>query len=303
MPLGVRHKEENMNRARKTWKFSIAAVLMLTWMFAVTAFASGLSDDNSLSSLGLHNGTAQQEFVYSTWEYDVVVEPGTTELLLEPTTSNPNATITSITGTVLQDGQATVLINVESESGIPMTYTLHVTEGDTVRGESESETETQTEPQTEQTEQQTEPQTEQQTESAANDTTVQLLQAQVDRLKENTDLTMKIIYGLIALAVVLLFVIINLILKNRDLKDDLKDSENQLAYQTNEFARKEKSMDSENYYAPVQQDQAPKPVREEAEKTSPQVEEAFGNASEPKGETEDPAKKEGKDVDVTMVDL
>lgn len=292
-----------MNRARKTWKFSIAAVLMLTWMFAVTAFASGLSDDNSLSSLGLHNGTAQQEFVYSTWEYDVVVEPGTTELLLEPTTSNPNATITSITGTVLQDGQATVLINVESESGIPMTYTLHVTEGDTGTGESESETETQTETQTEQTEQQTEPQTEQQTESAANDTTVQLLQAQVDRLKENTDLTMKIIYGLIALAVVLLFVIINLILKNRDLKDDLKDSENQLAYQTNEFARKEKSMDSENYYAPVQQDQAPKPVQEEAEKASPQVEEAFGNASEPKRETEDPAKKEGKDVDVTMVDL
>lgn len=294
-----------MNRARKTWKFSIAAVLMLTWMFAVTAFASGLSDDNSLSSLGLHNGTAQQEFVYSTWEYDVVVEPGTTELLLEPTTSNPNATITSITGTVLQDGQATVLINVESESGIPMTYTLHVTEGDTGTGEaeSESETETQTETQTEQTEQQTEPQTEQQTESAANDTTVQLLQAQVDRLKENTDLTMKIIYGLIALAVILLFVIINLILKNRDLKDDLKDSENQLAYQTNEFARKEKSMDSENYYAPVQQDQAPKPVQEEEEKDSPQVEEAFGNASEPKGGTEDPAKKEGKDVDVTMVDL
>lgn len=290
-----------MNRARKTWKFSIAAVLMLTWMFAVTAFASGLSDDNSLSSLGLHNGTAQQEFVYSTWEYDVVVEPGTTELLLEPTTSNPNATITSITGTVLQDGQATVLINVESESGIPMTYTLHVTEGDTGTGEaeSESETETQTETQTEQTEQQTEPQTE----SAANDTTVQLLQAQVDRLKENTDLTMKIIYGLIALAVILLFVIINLILKNRDLKDDLKDSENQLAYQTNEFARKEKSMDSENYYAPVQQDQAPKPVQEEEEKDSPQVEEAFGNASEPKGGTEDPAKKEGKDVDVTMVDL
>lgn len=290
-----------MNRARKTWKFSIAAVLMLTWMFAVTAFASGLSDDNSLSSLGLHNGTAQQEFVYSTWEYDVVVEPGTTELLLEPTTSNPNATITSITGTVLQDGQATVLINVESESGIPMTYTLHVTEGDTGTGEaeSESETETQTETQTEQTEQQTEPQTE----SAANDTTVQLLQAQVDRLKENTDLTMKIIYGLIALAVILLFVIINLILKNRDLKDDLKDSENQLAYQTNEFARKEKSMDSENYYAPVQQDQAPKPVQEKEEKDSPQVEEAFGNASEPKGGTEDPAKKEGKDVDVTMVDL
>lgn len=293
-----------MKEARRTWKFSIAAVLMLTWMFAVTAFASGLSDDNSLSSLGLHNGTAQQEFVYSTWEYDVVVEPGTTELLLEPTTSNPNATITSITGTVLQEGKATVLINIESESGIPMTYTLHVTEGEGAgAGESESETETQTESQTQETEPQTEPQTEAQTESTANDNTVKLLQAQVDRLKENTDLTMKIIYGLIALAVILLFVIINLILKNRDLKDDLKDSENQLAYQTNEFARKEKSLDSGNYYAPVQQEKAPEPVNPTADKPAPEVEEAFGTASEPKRAEERRTKEEGKDVDVTMVDL
>lgn len=293
-----------MKEARRTWKFSIAAVLMLTWMFAVTAFASGLSDDNSLSSLGLHNGTAQQEFVYSTWEYDVVVEPGTTELLLEPTTSNPNATITSITGTVLQEGKATVLINIESESGIPMTYTLHVTEGEGAgAAESESETETQTESQTQETEPQTEPQTEAQTESKANDNTVKLLQSQVDRLKENTDLTMKIIYGLIALAVILLFVIINLILKNRDLKDDLKDSENQLAYQTNEFARKEKSLDSGNYYAPVQQEKAPEPVNPTADKPAPEVEEAFGTVSEPKRAEERRTKEEGKDVDVTMVDL
>lgn len=295
-----------MKEARRTWKFSIAAVLMLTWMFAVTALASGLSDDNSLSSLGLHNGTAQQEFVYSTWEYDVVVEPGTTELLLEPTTSNPNATITSITGTVLQEGKATVLINIESESGIPMTYTLHVTEGEgagAAESESESETETQTESQTQETEPQTEPQTEAQTESKANDNTVKLLQAQVDRLKENTDLTMKIIYGLIALAVILLFVIINLILKNRDLKDDLKDSENQLAYQTNEFARKEKSLDSGNYYAPVQQEKAPEPVNPTADKPAPEVEEAFGTVSEPKRAEERRTKEEGKDVDVTMVDL
>lgn len=293
-----------MKEARRTWKFSIAAVLMLTWMFAVTALASGLSDDNSLSSLGLHNGTAQQEFVYSTWEYDVVVEPGTTELLLEPTTSNPNATITSITGTVLQEGKATVLINIESESGIPMTYTLHVTEGEGAgAGESESETETQTESQTQETEPQTEPQTEAQTESTANDNTVKLLQAQVDRLKANTDLTMKIIYGLIALAVILLFVIINLILKNRDLKDDLKDSENQLAYQTNEFARKEKSLDSGNYYAPVQQEKAPEPVNPTADKPAPEVEEAFGTVSEPKRAEERRTQEEGKDVDVTMVDL
>lgn len=303
-----------MKKAKRIWKLSIAAVMVLTWMFAMTTLASGLSDDNSLSDLGLHNGTVQGEFVYSTWEYDVVVEPGTTELLLEPVTSNPNATITSITGTVLENGQATVLINLQSESGNPMTYTLHVTEGEgAAAGEAESETEAQTEAQTET--QATEAQTEAQTEtSAANDNTVKILQAQVDKLKANTDLTMKIIYGLIGLTVVLLFIIINLILKSRDLKDDIKDAENQLAYQTNEFARKEKSMASENYYAPVQQDQAPEPAQEKVSKQNPanegNVDETFGTARgrnnadaglAQEGMTSENEK--GKDVDVTMVDL
>ena len=114
----------------------------------------------------------------------------------------------------------------------------------------------QTEPQTEKaTEAMTEAvaqplaQTETQTEAAATNT----LQDQITKLKSNSDLMMKIVYGLIALAVILLFLIINLILKNRDLKDDLKDAEDQLAYQTNEFARKEKSMVTDNYYAPTQQ--------------------------------------------------
>lgn len=303
-----------MKKAKRIWKLSIAAVMVMTWMFAMTTLASGLSDDNSLSDLGLHNGTLQGEFVYSTWEYDVVVEPGTTELLLEPVTSNINATITSITGTVLENGQATVLINVESESGNPMTYTLHVTEGEgAAAGEAESETEPQTEKQTETqaTEAQTEAQTEQ---AAADDNTVKILQAQVDKLKANTDLTMKIIYGLIGLTVVLLFIIINLILKSRDLKDDIKDAENQLAYQTNEFARKEKSLASENYYAPVQQDKAPEPSQENVPGQTPgpegNVDETFGTARERDHgntgglqEEKAPEKEKGKDVDVTMVDL
>ena len=36
---------------------------------------------------------------------------------------------------------------------------------------------------------------------------------------------MKIIYGLIAFSVLLLFIIINQILRNKDLKDDLRDME------------------------------------------------------------------------------
>lgn len=111
------------------------------------------------------------------------------------------------------------------------------------------------------------------------------LQNQVAKLKSDSDLMMKIVYGLIALSVILLFFIINLILKNRDLKDDLKDAENQLAYQTNEFARKERMMVTDHYYAPVQQGQTAAgnawninqaSVQQPIQQSAPAVEETFG---------------------------
>lgn len=295
-----------MNKAKRTWKWSMVMAALLALVFSMNVLASGLSGDNSLSGLGLHNGTLEGEFVYSTWEYNVTVEPGTTELYLEPTTSNPNASVTSITGTVLENGEGTVLINTVAEDGTPMTYTLHVSTAEGAVGETEGTSEGSTEAQTET--QATEPVTEAQTETQAEtqDNTVTILQAQVDKLKSNTDLTMKIIYGLIALAVILLFIIINLILKNRDLKDDLKDAEDQLAYQTNEFARKEKSLATDNYYAPVQQEKAPAPApKEPVREAEPAVEETFGSAqpAPSRERTPDPEKAEGKDVDITMVDL
>lgn len=283
--------EEFMRTMKRTRRFVLALAALLLWAMALPVLAA--SDDNSLSALNVHNGTVTPDFAYNIWEYEVTVEPGTTELLLEPTTSDANASITSITGTVLQDGKATVFINTMSESGSPMTYTLYVSEG----GDAATETEAvQTEPQTEKaTEAMTEAvaqplaQTETQTEAAATNT----LQDQITKLKSNSDLMMKIVYGLIALAVILLFLIINLILKNRDLKDDLKDAEDQLAYQTNEFARKEKSMVTDNYYAPtqqgrsggekntqdMQQDAAAAPVTPVA----PAVEETFGTRGTPGG--------------------
>jgi hypothetical protein len=205
------------------------------------------SDDNSLSSLNIHNGKLERDFEYDIWEYNVTVDPGTTELLLEPTTSDANASITSITGTVLEDGEATVLINTLSESGIPMTYTLHVKES----GEAVAETEPETEvPETEvQTEQETEIVTEalQETETEPA-TATNVLQDKVAQLKEDADMMMMLVYGLIGLSVILLFIIIHMILRNKDLKDDLKDAENQLAYQANENARKERMMVSEESF-------------------------------------------------------
>lgn len=276
-----------MEGKKKNWKFGLMLVLMLAFSMCMPVLAA--SDDNSLSSLNIYNGTLSRDFQYDIWEYDVTVDAGTTELLLEPTTSDPNASVTSITGTVLVDGEATVLINTVSESGIPMTYTLHVKESgegapveETEAPETEPETQPVTETQTEAP--QTEAESETETEAAAN-----ALQAQVAKLKTDSDLMLKIVYGLIALCVILLFFIINLILKNRDLKDDLKDAEDQLAYQTNEFARKERMMATDTYYAPTQQGAQPgqpaaadtrtveqMPAYTPVQQSAPVVEETFG---------------------------
>ena len=292
-----------MRAVRRTWKLSLLLTMVWVCMTCLPVMASGLSDDNSLSSLGVHNGTVEPEFEYSTWEYNVTVEPGTEELLLEPVTSDSNATITSITGTVLEDGKATVMINLTSESGIAMTYTLHVTESGAA---SESETDqtesaTQTESETQmQTTEQTEP-----TQPETQDNSITLLQSQVDELKSNNDLLMKIIYGLIAFAVILLILIINLILKNHDLKKDVKEAEDRMAHQMNEFARKEKSLATDNYYEPSRQKSASEVVGkpqalEETFGASPEPEQQE-NSSEPLPEAADADKK--KDVDVTMVEL
>lgn len=188
-------------------------------MMSVTALASS---DNSLSALNVENGTVSPDFVYSTWEYDVKVAPGTTELILNPTTSDSNASVTSIEGTTLDNGTGTVLITVTAENGSAFTYTLHVSVDESLAPETESETEPATEAPTEAP-------TQAVTETPATEITQNeayiKLNNQVNSYKERLDLSMKIIYGLIAFSVLLLFIIINQILRNKDLKDDLRDME------------------------------------------------------------------------------
>ena len=51
-----------------------------------------------------------------------------TKLELKPVTSNANATISDISGTMLdENGNGTVVITVVSESGDPILYVLNVT--------------------------------------------------------------------------------------------------------------------------------------------------------------------------------
>ena len=126
-------------------------------------------------------------------------------------------------------------------------------------------------------------QTETETETEAVSDAANAVLQKVDKIKSDADFSIKVIYALVALSVLLIFLVINLILKNRDLKDDLRDTQERLDMQTNEFARKEYYLATENYYAPTQQQEAtgmvqeeePQPVHPETE-AAPAVEEAFG---------------------------
>lgn len=232
-----------MKRMKKTWKPGFILGVLLLFMLSVTALASG---DNSLSALNVENGQVTPDFVYSTWEYEVKVAPGTSELILNPTTSDSTAEVTSITGTTLDNGTGTVLITVTAANGSPHTYTLHVSVDESLAPETESETEPVTEAPV------TEPVTEAKIETPVTEITQNeayiKLNNQVNSYKERLDLSMKIIYGLIGFSVLLLFIIINMILKNRDLKDDLRDVEEQAARQGNDFSRKEKLTGADSFY-------------------------------------------------------
>ena len=219
-----------MKTLKRTFKCAVVFAIAALWMMCMTASAS--SGDNSLYSLGLENATScSPEFVYSTWEYNVTVPAGTTELLLSPVTSDVNASVVEISGTQLnEDGTSTVYIKVEAANGDPFTYTLNVT---TEEGTAETEA-----PETEKSaEQQASEEAARQSEQAASEAAheqqiqYEQMQNQVTTLTtENEDLTerinvlMKIMYGLVGFAVLLLFFIINQSLRNRDLKEDLKEA-------------------------------------------------------------------------------
>ena len=91
---------------------------------------------------------------------------------------------------------------------------------------------------------------------------------------------MKVLYGLIAFAVILLFVIINQSLRNKDMKDEIKTLKGQVT-ESYEYARKEQNMRSDYYYAPVQN--TPQPMQgqnPQMNDMSGTVHAAFGNASQ-----------------------
>ena len=207
-----------------------AAVLALS---SISAMAS--EDDNSLSSLGIltEGAVVTPEFSYDTWSYEVSVPAGTTELQLDPVPSSASATITDISGTVLnEDGTGYVTITVQAGNGSPFTYELHVT-ADGAAAAGEEVTEAATEPQTE-TETEPETETEVETEDPQYvrvdrnslqeaENTITDLKDEITRYRDNMSRLTMIMYVLIGLSVILLFVVINLLLKKKDMKAELND--------------------------------------------------------------------------------
>lgn len=265
-----------MKILKGTWKYQVVLAMLMLWLSSMTVFATSSSSDNSLATLGIENAEVSPEFYYSTTEYEVKVPAGTKSLTLDPQPSDVNAEIASIDGNQLDNGSGTVTITVAAEDGSKAVYTLHVTADAAATTEAASEAATNQAAASE-----SQPATENktaQTEAVQNDT-VKMLNTQVEQVNQKLELAMKILYGMIAFAVILLFIIINLALKNKDLKDDLREAENTLDFNTNEFARKEKTLSSDYYYAPVQEMQpesadAPGVPLEKVQETT---EEVFGN--------------------------
>lgn len=209
------------------WRLTAILAALLVWLCGLSVTAGEGSNDNSLASLGILTEGAEvtPEFGYGVTEYNVTVPAGTQELQLDPVTSNENAWIVDITGTALTDGATTVEIIVSAENGEQYPYYLHVTEA---AGQAPAEVQTeapQTEPETE-----PEPETEDPRYVKVDRTAFQEAENTIVALKEETRsyrdrsaILMRILYGMIAFCVVLLFIVINLILKKKDLKTELEE--------------------------------------------------------------------------------
>lgn len=220
-------------KGRKTvWKSVLLTVMLLVWTcMAVPALAEEASGDNSLSSLGIttEGVTVSPDFYYSTIEYQVTVPNGTSRLELDPVTSNSGASIVSIDGQDIgSDGTTTVSITVQAANGNQITYYLYVTTDTTTQAATpaaETETEAVTEAQTE-----TEPETEDPRYVKVDrnaleeaEKTISTLKTETGNYRDRVTLLTRILYGMIALCVILLFAVINLVLKKKDLKAELQN--------------------------------------------------------------------------------
>lgn len=220
-------------KGRKTvWKSILLTVMLLVWTcMAVPVLAEEASGDNSLSSLGIttEGVTVSPDFYYSTIEYQVTVPSGTSRLELDPVTSNSGASILGIDGQDIgSDGTTTVAITVQAANGNQITYYLYVTTDTTTQAAApaaETETEAVTEAQTEAEPETEDPRYVKVDRNALEEAekTISTLKTETGNYRDRVTLLTRILYGMIALCVILLFAVINLALKKKDLKAELQN--------------------------------------------------------------------------------
>lgn len=220
-------------KGRKTvWKSILLTVMLLVWTcMAVPVLAEEASGDNSLSSLGIttEGVTVSPDFYYSTIEYQVTVPSGTSRLELDPVPSNSGASIIGIDGQDIgSDGTTTVAITVQAANGNQITYYLYVTTDTTTQAAApaaETETEAVTEAQTEAEPETEDPRYVKVDRNALEEAekTISTLKTETGNYRDRVTLLTRILYGMIALCVILLFAVINLALKKKDLKAELQN--------------------------------------------------------------------------------
>ena len=219
-----------MNRRCRQLLSAVTFMLVTAVMLAAAVYAS---DDNSLADLGIRTpgATVNPEFRYDIWEYSVEVPAGTKALELEPHTTNPNATVNSVTGTTLDpDGTGTVVITVTSESGNAIEYVLNVSQA---RGTvdpaeaiaaNESSAVVAEEPVIVQSEVETEdPRYVKVDRNSLQDAenTIEKLQKTITEQRNHIRMLTYVLYALIAVSIIFLFIVISQLLRRRDIAQEL----------------------------------------------------------------------------------
>lgn len=217
---------------RRCRQLLVTIVLIFTMMISVSPVVMA-SDDNSLASLGIRTEgvIVSPEFRYDIWEYSVEVPAGTKVLELEPHTTNPTATVNSVTGNELaEDGTGRVVITVTSESGNAIEYILNVT---TARGDvdpaeaiaaNESSVAATIDTEVVQSEVETEdPRFVKVDRNSLQDAenTIEKLQNTIMEQINHIRILTYVLYGLIAVSIIFLFIVISQLLRRRDMAQEL----------------------------------------------------------------------------------
>ena len=210
----------------------LAAAVMLALTLLCSAVVSA-SDDNSLASLGIRTEgvIVSPEFRYDIWEYTVEVPAGTTNLELEPHTTNPSATVNSVSGTELSsEGTGRVVITVTSESGNAIEYILNVisrrAEMDPAAAIAANESSSAATIDTEVVQSEVETEDPRYVKVDRNslqdaENTIEKLQKTIMEQRSHISMLTYVLYALISVSIIFLFIVISQLLRRRDMAQEL----------------------------------------------------------------------------------